>query len=212
MTGNYDDSNGNQSSNPHGDEGFRAVREMNENHLPQIEWGLRNLPDIRPDRILDIGCGGGVFTRLILERYPGAKGDAIDISPVSVEYACEFNKEFIDAGRLKIVEGNVICMPYPDGGFDLVVSNASHFFWPDLPQSLKEVSRTISAGGILCLTAGMHVDEDRYEKMKDFKRPGFNFFKDSDLLEMMEDAGLTSECFVDPEKEFGCYIGRKRSE
>ena len=100
---------------PHGDEGKKTLASMNEEHREQIQWGIDNLPDIAPKTILDIGCGGGIFTRMILEKYPEAKACALDISELAVEHAKEFNKDLIGAGRLEIVVGNVEKMPYKDG-------------------------------------------------------------------------------------------------
>lgn len=82
-----------QCGKPDGTVGWKTIEGMNEEHHAQIEWGLMHLPELRPARILDIGCGGGIFTRYILERYPDCSGCAIDISETCVKYSCGFNSE-----------------------------------------------------------------------------------------------------------------------
>ena len=149
-----------QYGNPRGDEGFETMKEMNEEHVPQITWGIEHLPEIRPVNILDVGCGGGIFTRMMLERYPGSRGCGIDISESAIEYADEFDSEFVDIGRLQLTIGDVQDMPYSNGTFDVVVSNASHFFWKDLKAGFREINRVMVPDGILCLTAGMHFSEE----------------------------------------------------
>ncbi len=189
---------------PHGDEGKKTLASMNEEHREQIQWGIDNLPDIAPKTILDIGCGGGIFTRMILEKYPEAKACALDISELAVEHAKEFNKDLIGAGRLEIVVGNVEKMPYKDGQFDLVVSNASHFFWPDLKQNLKEVSRTIAENGVLCLTCGVH-----FEHRPEEQHEGFNAVADDEMIGYMRGAGLEAQYFVKPNSKKCTFIGVK---
>ena len=201
-----------QCMNPHGEEGRRTIEEMNRGHVPQITWGIENLPDIKPRRILDVGCGGGIFTRLILERYPEAEGDALDISELSVEYARGFNADLISSGRLTVILGNVMDMPYDEGSFDLVVSNASHFFWPDIRKGLSEICRTLKDGGVLCLTAGMHLDHrPSEEEMKELEGIT-NILTDKELTALMDEAGMDSSYAVNPNDTFCAYIGRKRPQ
>ncbi|MBP5685352.1 MAG: class I SAM-dependent methyltransferase [Candidatus Methanomethylophilaceae archaeon] len=199
-----------QCACPHGDKGEETIEGMNEEHVPQITWGLVNLPDIDPERILDIGCGGGIFTKLILEKYPRAKAWGIDISEISIDYSKRFNSGFIDEGRLELCIGNVADMPYEDGFFDLIVSNASHFFWPDLPENLKEVSRVLKKGGVLCLTVGIHTTDPDVIKGYKEQYPSMNIVSDDTLISYMESAGMESEYRVKPESAFCCYIGTKR--
>ena len=45
--------------------------------------------DQAPSSILDVGCGGGRFTRKLAEYYPQAQVRGIDISPEAIEYANE---------------------------------------------------------------------------------------------------------------------------
>ena len=199
-----------QCACPHGDKGKETIDGMNEEHVPQITWGLVNLPEIEPKRILDIGCGGGIFTKLILERYPEAKAWGIDISEVSIDYSKRFNSEFIEDGRLELSIGNVADMPYENGFFDLIVSNASHFFWPDLPENLKEVSRVLRKGGILCLTVGIHTTDPAVISGYKEQYPSMTIVSDHTMLEYMEDAGMSSEYKVKPDSTFCCYIGIRR--
>ena len=198
-----------QCAHPHGAEGENTIRGMNEEHIPQIQWGLDNLPDISPKKILDIGCGGGIFTRLALEKYPEAKAWGIDISELSIQYSKKFNEKFLREGRLVLGIGNVAHMPFSDGFFDLVVSNASHFFWPDLPENLKEVARIVKKDGIVCLTAGVSFDDE--SKVREYKRkyPSVNTMLNKTLKGYMDDAGLRTEYSMKPDTTFCCHIGVK---
>ncbi|MBR4504624.1 MAG: methyltransferase domain-containing protein [Candidatus Methanomethylophilaceae archaeon] len=193
---------------PRGEEGEAVLKSMNDDHRPQIQWGIDHLPEIRPSKILDVGCGGGVFIRLVLERYPEAKGFGIDLSELSVEHARAFNADLGDRAEFEIA--NVERLPFGDGEFDLVVSNASHFFWPNLAEDIKEVGRVIRTGGTLCFTAGIHYETKPAEE--EMKGEGVrNYAIDSEMIGMLDAAGIDAECFADPESgRYVAYVGIKR--
>jgi ubiquinone/menaquinone biosynthesis C-methylase UbiE len=193
---------------PHGEEGKKTLKEMNEGHVPQIQWGIDNLPDINPKKVLDVGCGGGIFSRLILEKYPGCEVTGLDLSELSVEHALEFNSEFVKAGRFAAVVGNVEKMPFENDEFDLVVSNASHFFWPDLQENIKEVSKVMKEGAVICLTAGIHFSEEPTKEQRD-QFSCRNMVTDETLKGFMEAAGLQTCYKLQPGSTFATYIGVK---
>ena len=101
-------------------------------------------------------------------------------------------------------------MPYGDGTFDMVVSNASYFFWDDLGNDLKEVARVMTNSGILCLTARRSIDKDNIETMRSENEHGMNILLDSELMDMVERAGFDTACFVEPSENYLAIIGRKR--
>ncbi len=48
---------------------------------------LMALPAIPPSHILELGAGTGLLTRALLDRYPAACIDAVDVAPNMVDYA-----------------------------------------------------------------------------------------------------------------------------
>lgn len=48
---------------------------------------LAALPASPPPRILELGAGTGLLTRALLDRYPAARVDAVDVAPNMVDYA-----------------------------------------------------------------------------------------------------------------------------
>jgi SAM-dependent methyltransferase len=68
----------------------------------------------RPRRALDVACGTGLASRMLLERWPGLRLDGIDISPRMVGAARELVPE------ASFVVGSVHHLPWADGEFDLV--------------------------------------------------------------------------------------------
>ncbi len=199
----------NQCRHPHVEEGRKTLEEMNDGHRTQIQWGLDNLPDISPSRIFDAGCGGGVFGRMALEKYPGSECDGLDLSDLSIEYAVASNKDLVDGGRMRFRTGDVMSLPFQDRYFDLVVSNASHFFWPDLRRGFSEISRVLRSGGVACFTAGTHYVVDPDSSMK-AEFDIVNLLTDGELVGLLDAAGFDARCIPHPDGHICAYIGVKR--
>ena len=197
-----------QCSRPHGEDGRRTLEEMNEGHREQIRWGLDNLPDIHPARVLDVGCGGGVFARMAAERFPGSVCDGIDVSELAAEFATESNADLVGRGRMRFQTGDVSDLPFPDGTFDLVVTNASHFFWPDLGRGLSEICRVLKDGGVLCMTAGVHFVGEVDDSMRE-DYDVVNLLTDSQLTGMIRNAGMAPGCVPAPDGRICAYYGTK---
>ncbi len=94
-------------------------------------------------RVLEVGCGTG-RTLLELERKFGCSVTGVDIRSVMVEKARRRAKEMGQTARF--IKANVEALPFPDGEFDLIVSESVHVFCdPDV--SLSECRRVLCAGG-----------------------------------------------------------------
>ena len=80
-------------------------------------------------RIADLGCGGGVLTVLLLQKFPASTAFGIEIQPAAAEQ-CRGNLELNGlARRADIVTGDLReRQDLPEAGsFDLVVSNPPYF-------------------------------------------------------------------------------------
>jgi iron complex transport system ATP-binding protein len=197
-----------QYARPQGDRGIAVMAEMNISHRGQIQWGITNLPDIEPETILDVGTGGGIFARYMLERYGKSKVTAIDISDTAVEYCKDYNKDFVEEGRLQVDQGSVSHMPYGDGAFDLVVSNASHPYWTNLANDLKDIARVTKSGGVVCLTVASSITEENIDQKKS-EQFGANLFTDSETIRMLDEAGFDAQVYSDNGASTA-FIGVKR--
>ena len=96
--------------------------------------------------ILEIGCGTGNFTKMLADRFPGAKIEALD-----------FSQEMLDQARLKQKKSDVqfFCLEAEqylanaaDESFDLVASNGALQWFSDHRGSLENIARILRPGGI----------------------------------------------------------------
>ncbi len=101
---------------------------------PWIE-ALVAVAEMRPHRVLDAGCGDGIFARAIAA--PVVIG--VDSSPAMVERA---RSRGVDA-RLATIEE----LPFADGEFDVVVCNWVLYHLEDLERGIAELARVVRPGG-----------------------------------------------------------------
>lgn len=160
----------NQTRKPEGKLGKMMLNGMNSGHAKMADWGLSHLKNIAPEKIVDLGCGGGRNIGELLKKYPAAKGTAIDYSELSVAKAGEYNSELISAGRLEIKQGNVSALELPDNTYDLVTAFETIYFWPGLEKCFTEVARILKDGGYFMIvneSDGTDAASLKFEKIID---------------------------------------------
>jgi SAM-dependent methyltransferase len=98
-------------------------------------------------RILDCGCGTGGFLRWALDSGSFAAAAGVDIGSAAIEMA----RARVPEADLRV--GPLSDLPFPDGGFDLVVTNdvLQHVPEDEVAPSLREIRRVLAPGGTLLL-------------------------------------------------------------
>jgi len=108
---------------------------------------LRLLKNKREGKILDIGCGFGEID-ILLAQNSNFDITACDISEIALRNAQENIKREGLSNRIKVEEGDVYNLKYPDGFFDIVLS-FGYVSVATYPGVQKEVVRVLKPGGIL---------------------------------------------------------------
>lgn len=108
------------------------------------------LLDVAPDlpneaRILDAGCGTGLLTQRVLERYPSAQIDAFDASPHMVERA---RKRLGPAAPVTWLSNSFEGFR-ADSTYDLVVTSAALHWVPSLASAVQSLARCVKPQGHL---------------------------------------------------------------
>jgi SAM-dependent methyltransferase len=94
-------------------------------------------------RVLDVACGTGVVA--ITAALRGTKVAGLDLTPALIERA---RKNAALAGvDVDFIEGDAESLPYPDGSFDVVLSQFGHIFAPRPAVVVGEMLRVLKKGG-----------------------------------------------------------------
>lgn len=114
-----------------------------------LELALSGIPQDFSGKLLEVPVGTGVLTMPVYETLPDADITCLDSSPDMMERA----KRQAKKRRLKnvrIVQGDVGKLPFPDSSFDLVLSlNGFHAF-PDKEAAYGEIFRVLKPRGVFC--------------------------------------------------------------
>jgi tRNA (cmo5U34)-methyltransferase len=118
-------------------------------HRVEGEATLLECLPANPQRVLDLGSGGGRLLRLVRASRPKAEFVAVDFSPTML---AELKTQFADDRRVSVVAHD-LNDPLPDlGRFELVVSSfAIHHLPHDRKRSLyAEVFERLTPCGMFC--------------------------------------------------------------
>ena len=97
-------------------------------------------------RWLDVGCGNGAFTELLVERCKPADVHAFDPSPGQLAYA----RTRLPAGApVQWADGDAMRLPVADGASDAAVMALVLFFVPEPAVGLAEMRRAVRSGGVV---------------------------------------------------------------
>ena len=96
------------------------VKGMNKGHEKLASWARSFLNIKEGDKIIDLGCGGGINVQYFLTKAKYVYG--LDYSKMSVKVSRELNEKEIKAGRCEIFEGDVSEIPFEDESLDIVTA------------------------------------------------------------------------------------------
>ena len=115
---------------------FRFINE--ENWLPTNVY----------DNALDLGCGSGLYTKLLSER--GISTVAFDVDLKSLKIA----DDYVRGNSLKTCCGTGVFLPFKDSVFDLVVciEALSHICHLDHHYVFKECHRVLKKNGVMIIS------------------------------------------------------------
>ncbi len=124
---------------------------------------LAQVPLTEVRRAIDLGCGPGNSTELLVERYPAAVVSGIDSSTDMLRQArqrlpqCDF------------VEGDLASWT-PAEPVDLLFANAAYQWVPDHLQAICRVAENLPPGGVLAVQMPDNTREPSHLAMEDVAR------------------------------------------
>jgi len=100
-------------------------------------------------RWIDIGCGNGAFTELLVERCAPAEVQGIDPSEAQLAFA----RTRAAARLAEFRQGDAMALPFSEDRFDAAVMALVIFFVPDPVKGVAEMVRVVCRGGTIAAYA-----------------------------------------------------------
>jgi SAM-dependent methyltransferase len=96
-------------------------------------------------RWLDVGCGNGAFTEMLVERCAPREVQGIDPSEGQLEFA----RSRLAGAPVQLRQGDASALPYADDAFDAAVMALVIFFVPEPARGVAEMARVVRPGGVV---------------------------------------------------------------
>jgi trans-aconitate 2-methyltransferase len=130
------------------DERTRAARDL-----------LAQVPLTAAKKVVDVGCGPGNSTALLVARYPEAKAIGMDSSPAMLEEA----RKALPSALFIEADANVWL---PDADTDLVFANATYQWIPKHLEMFRRILGVLGAGAVLAVQMPDNLAEPTHQLMQ----------------------------------------------
>ncbi|QMV01296.1 trans-aconitate 2-methyltransferase [Devosia sp. D6-9] len=118
-----------------------------------------------PRLVVDMGCGPGNSTELLVERFPGAQVVGLDTSPNMLAEA----RERVPSARFEVADANVWV---PEAGTDVVFANAIYQWVLDHLGALSRVMEALEPGAALAVQMPDNMGEPSHVLMREVAAEG----------------------------------------
>ncbi len=117
-----------------------------------VRWLARGLLEGGPTAlcgkcVLEIGCGQGAGTEVLLRACGAERVIAFDYDPAQLNRARQRHLRCNTAG-VALFLGDGEHLPFPDSQFDVVIEFAILHHMPDWRRGLNEIARVLKPGGV----------------------------------------------------------------
>jgi trans-aconitate 2-methyltransferase len=126
---------------------------------------LAHAPVDDPGSVIDLGCGPGNSTELLLYRFPNAEVTGLDLSPDMIAKARERLPE------VAFIQGDITGWT-PEMAPDLIFSNATLQWLPRHDVLFPRLAGLLSPGGVLAIQMPDNLDEPAQALMREVARNG----------------------------------------
>jgi len=99
--------------------------------IPHRKLLLDKIKELKPESILEVGCGAGSNLALIQKEFPNVKIAGLDINRFAIANAVKH------LGNIQLVVGDAGNLPFEDKSFDMVITDVTLIYIP--PEKIEKV-------------------------------------------------------------------------
>lgn len=168
---------------------------------PYAELAAERARALEPRRILETAAGTGVLTQALHDALPDADIVATDLNQPMLDEAART----LPSPRVRFLQEDALCLPFEDGGFDLVACQFGVMFFPDRIRGHQEARRVLRDGGTYLLLVWNSIDRNLATKVAGravadlfpencaafYERVPFSYFDTATIENDLRAAGFT---------------------
>jgi ubiquinone/menaquinone biosynthesis C-methylase UbiE len=113
---------------------------------------IREVAGDRPARVLDVGCGTGVFASRLRAALPRVEVYGVDLVAEMLHKGRDRWRSHL--GHALPIQGDSERLPFAAGSFDIVTCSNSFHHYPRQDRAVSEMSRVLKPGGRLMIVDG----------------------------------------------------------
>lgn len=175
-----------QLRHPGGLVGRLISKGLNRGNRRLIEGAVQALPSGRDAVLADVGFGGGIGLRLLLDRPDASTVHGVEVSTEMIRQARGAFAADLAAGRLHLHHASITALPLAASSLHGVITVNTVYFVDDLDLAFSELARTLASAGRAMIGIG---DPEAMRKLS-FTAHGFRLRPVADIEAALERSGL----------------------
>ena len=145
---------------------------------------------VEGQRMLEIGCGRGLGTQIIFERFGARQVDALDLDPDMIELARRRLSNY-SPNRLRLFAGDAAAINAADATYDAVFDFGIVHHVPNWQQAVTEVARVLKPGGRFFFEEVTRQALNRWFYRTFLEHPAENRFTAKEFVAVLERCGIS---------------------
>lgn len=144
------------------------------------------------ERVLDLACGPGVYTRPLAKQLPNGLAIGMDLSLPMLSHASSKARQE-QVHNVLFLHGQAENLHFPNNEFDYINCCGALHLFSNLPNALKEIYRVLKPSGKFTSTAYRNwIPGALADKLVEwhYRHMGCNYFRSKELQKKFQDSGL----------------------